>query len=234
MAPIVAAMTLGRSGGRRLGRRTRNDGGPRASRATSLGTGPWRIMPERPSRQSSAVSSSTTSCRLRPSPGDLELRGWTSWRPLPEPRSSSFLNTAIASGVLALRTGQSISSVIGGDYRETAFNNLALAPLGWLMAIVYCAAVVGHAAVRAAAVHDSDGVAAVRRDARHVHADDRGAGRGRRQARSVHGSAQPASEGDRSRHRAGDAGQRSRNSRRSSGVASSTTSARSGSPTRSC
>ena len=47
------------------------------------------------------------------------------------------LNTAIASGVLALRTGQTLSAVIGGDYRETAFNNLALAPLGWLMAIVY-------------------------------------------------------------------------------------------------
>ena len=47
------------------------------------------------------------------------------------------LNTAIASGVLALRTGQSIRGVIVGDSRETAFNNIALAPLGWLMAIVY-------------------------------------------------------------------------------------------------
>ncbi len=95
-----------------------------------------------------------------------------------------------------------------GDSRDTAFNNIALAPLGWLMAIVYWIAVVGHPAVRVAAVHDADGVAAVRRDARHVHADDRGAGRGRRQARSVHGSAQPERQGDRGRHRAGDAGQR--------------------------
>ena len=47
------------------------------------------------------------------------------------------LNTVIASGVLALRTGQSISAVIVGDSRSTAFNNIALAPLGWLMAIVY-------------------------------------------------------------------------------------------------
>jgi putative nucleotidyltransferase with HDIG domain len=47
------------------------------------------------------------------------------------------LNIAIASGLLALRTGQSFESVVTGDSRETAFNNLALAPLGWLMAIVY-------------------------------------------------------------------------------------------------
>jgi putative nucleotidyltransferase with HDIG domain len=47
------------------------------------------------------------------------------------------LNALIASGVLALRTGQTLGAVIGGDYRETAFNSLALAPLGWLMAIVY-------------------------------------------------------------------------------------------------
>ncbi len=37
----------------------------------------------------------------------------------------------------ALRTGQSINAVIAGDYRDTAFNNLAMGPLGWLMAIVY-------------------------------------------------------------------------------------------------
>jgi putative nucleotidyltransferase with HDIG domain len=47
------------------------------------------------------------------------------------------LNTVIASGVLALRTGQSISAVIVGDARDTAFNNIALAPLAWLMALVY-------------------------------------------------------------------------------------------------
>ncbi len=47
------------------------------------------------------------------------------------------LNTAIASGVLALRTGQTFGNVIGGDYRDTAFNNLALAPIGWLMALSY-------------------------------------------------------------------------------------------------
>jgi putative nucleotidyltransferase with HDIG domain len=47
------------------------------------------------------------------------------------------LNVAIASGLLALRTGQSFSSVVFGDSRETLFNSLALAPLGWLMAIVF-------------------------------------------------------------------------------------------------
>ncbi len=47
------------------------------------------------------------------------------------------LNTAIAAGVLALRTEQPFATVLGGDYRATAFNNLALVPLGWLMALVY-------------------------------------------------------------------------------------------------
>jgi HD-GYP domain-containing protein (c-di-GMP phosphodiesterase class II) len=36
-----------------------------------------------------------------------------------------------------MRTGQSFGAVISGDYRDTAFNNLAMGPLGWLMAIVY-------------------------------------------------------------------------------------------------
>jgi putative nucleotidyltransferase with HDIG domain len=47
------------------------------------------------------------------------------------------LNVAIASGLLALRTGQAFRSVVTGDSRETIFSSLALAPLGWLMAIVY-------------------------------------------------------------------------------------------------
>jgi putative nucleotidyltransferase with HDIG domain len=47
------------------------------------------------------------------------------------------LNVAIASGLLALRTGQSFTSVVTGDVHETVFSGLALAPLGWLMAIVY-------------------------------------------------------------------------------------------------
>jgi putative nucleotidyltransferase with HDIG domain len=47
------------------------------------------------------------------------------------------LNVGIASGLLAIRTGQSFSSVVFGDSRETLFNSLALAPLGWLMAIVF-------------------------------------------------------------------------------------------------
>ncbi|MBI3747855.1 MAG: HD-GYP domain-containing protein [Chloroflexi bacterium] len=47
------------------------------------------------------------------------------------------LNTAIAGGVVALRTGQSIDAVLAGDSRDTAFNSIGLAPIGWLMAVVY-------------------------------------------------------------------------------------------------
>ena len=47
------------------------------------------------------------------------------------------LNTIIASGTVALRTGQRLSAVMVGDTRNTVFNNVGLAPLGWLMALVY-------------------------------------------------------------------------------------------------
>jgi putative nucleotidyltransferase with HDIG domain len=47
------------------------------------------------------------------------------------------LNAALAGTLLGLRTGQPISIVILGDLRETAFNNIAMGPLGWLMAVVY-------------------------------------------------------------------------------------------------
>jgi putative nucleotidyltransferase with HDIG domain len=47
------------------------------------------------------------------------------------------LNAAIVGGVVALRTAQSFSTVIVGDYRDTAFNNIAMGPLGWLMSVVY-------------------------------------------------------------------------------------------------
>jgi putative nucleotidyltransferase with HDIG domain len=47
------------------------------------------------------------------------------------------LNLVIASGLLALRTSQSFTSVFTGDSKDAAFNSLALAPLGWLMAIIY-------------------------------------------------------------------------------------------------
>jgi putative nucleotidyltransferase with HDIG domain len=47
------------------------------------------------------------------------------------------LNVTIASGLVALRSGQSFNSVISSDSQETAFSSLALAPLGWLMAVVY-------------------------------------------------------------------------------------------------
>ena len=47
------------------------------------------------------------------------------------------LNAALAGTLLGLRTGQPIGMVIAGDMRETAFNNVAMGPLGWLMAVVY-------------------------------------------------------------------------------------------------
>ena len=47
------------------------------------------------------------------------------------------LNAALAGTLLALRSGQPIVNVISGDIRETAFNNLAMGPLGWLMSVVY-------------------------------------------------------------------------------------------------
>jgi putative nucleotidyltransferase with HDIG domain len=47
------------------------------------------------------------------------------------------LNVALAGGLLTLRTGQTFQSIVVGDLRTTAFNNLALAPLGWLMALAY-------------------------------------------------------------------------------------------------
>ena len=46
-------------------------------------------------------------------------------------------NAAIAAGVVALRTGQAFSTVLVGDFRDTAFNNVAMGPLGWLMGLVY-------------------------------------------------------------------------------------------------
>jgi putative nucleotidyltransferase with HDIG domain len=47
------------------------------------------------------------------------------------------LNAALAGTLLGLRTGQPIAMVIAGDMRETAFNNVAMGPIGWLMAVVY-------------------------------------------------------------------------------------------------
>jgi putative nucleotidyltransferase with HDIG domain len=47
------------------------------------------------------------------------------------------LNTVIVSVTVALRSGQTLSAVMVGDTRNTLFNNVGLAPLGWLMALVY-------------------------------------------------------------------------------------------------
>ncbi len=50
------------------------------------------------------------------------------------------LNNAIASLFIALRTDQPLMTVIIGDSRATAINNIALAPLAWLMTLAYSAA----------------------------------------------------------------------------------------------
>ena len=47
------------------------------------------------------------------------------------------MNAVLAGALLALRSGQPILNAISGDIRETAFNNLAMGPLGWLMSVVY-------------------------------------------------------------------------------------------------
>lgn len=46
------------------------------------------------------------------------------------------LNIALAGTLLALRVGQPLSGVVS-DFRQAAFTNLALGPLGWLMSVVY-------------------------------------------------------------------------------------------------
>ncbi len=47
------------------------------------------------------------------------------------------LNITLAGSLLALRTGKALSTVIVGESRGTVSLNLALGPLGWLMAIVF-------------------------------------------------------------------------------------------------
>jgi putative nucleotidyltransferase with HDIG domain len=47
------------------------------------------------------------------------------------------LNITMAGTLLSLRTTTSLNSALVGDFGSTAFQNLALAPLGWLMAVVY-------------------------------------------------------------------------------------------------
>ena len=215
-----------------LGRRDRNDRGPGASGANPLvrhaGEPRWRRAAGR--------------CRQAWSAGIVCSR-----RRRPSPVVVDFVATMVAAVVffllnLLLAGGAACASnrpvdlevVSSATSRNRAASWLALAPLAWLMSTIYSRPVVGDAAVRGAAVHDPGGVPALRRDARDVHPDDRRARRGRRQARPVHRQAQPAGQGDRGRHRARDARLATPSSRRSSGAACSTTSARSACRTTSC
>jgi putative nucleotidyltransferase with HDIG domain len=47
------------------------------------------------------------------------------------------MNAVLAGALLAIRTGHPFINIVSGDVQETAFNNLAMGPLGWLMAVVY-------------------------------------------------------------------------------------------------
>ncbi|MGK2850016.1 MAG: HD-GYP domain-containing protein [Candidatus Limnocylindrales bacterium] len=47
------------------------------------------------------------------------------------------LNIGLAALLLALRTGHTLRTIVFGDLRGTAVNNLALAPLGWLTSVIY-------------------------------------------------------------------------------------------------
>jgi putative nucleotidyltransferase with HDIG domain len=50
------------------------------------------------------------------------------------------LNATLAGTLVSLRTGQPLAAVLLGDSRGTAVHNLALAPLAWLMSVIYAIA----------------------------------------------------------------------------------------------
>ena len=180
----------------------------REVRGRSLGTERWRTMPASslPAIVGGVVySDSCASSSRRP----MGPRRSTSSRRSSAAAVFFVLNTAIAGGVLALRTGQSFTAVIVGDSRDTAFNNLALAPLGWLMALVYSIQWWATLLFALAAVHDADGVAAA--SSRCATCSPRRSGRWPRPSTSaIRITAQHSQrvKDDRGRHRAGDARQR--------------------------
>ena len=206
MAPIVAAMS---SGARPSAAGSRRWAPPRcaSSAGGSLVRHPWRITP--------ALTLPAIVGRRRPArllvlgdPGDGVS-------------SSDFVATMMAAAVFfgperwrwpgrcsPFERVNRFRTVVAGDSRETAFNNLALAPLGWLMALVY--AIQWWATLLFALPLYTTRMASQRFvEMRDMFTQTIGAlGGGGRQARSVHGAAQPAGQGDRGRHRAGHAGQR--------------------------
>ena len=170
--------------------------------ARCRGTGPWPTTPASSFRRSSAglVFESFRANRF-------------DWLGLPRRamlagcRLLRASTCSLAGTLVALRTGKSLRTVLrGGLPAARPSRTWRSAPLGWLMSVVYSVEWWVTLGVRVAAVHDANGVAAAGRDARHVHADHRGARGGRGQARSVYRQAQPPGQGDRGRHRAGDAG----------------------------
>ena len=106
--------------------------------AGSRGMGPWPIMPALTLPAIARGHRPPRSLGMSRRRRDGQPGRWTSsrrWSLLPcllRPERRPCRQRC-----LRLRTGQSIATVIAGDSRETAFNNLAIGPLGWLMAIVY-------------------------------------------------------------------------------------------------
>ena len=130
-------------------------------------------------------------------------------RPSPGQSSTSSSTLCFVSLIVLFRAGRPIREFLTRAETSNIWANLlTLAPLGWLMARLYempgwrC---VDDASLRSSPLHDAARVPAVRRDARDVHADDRGAGGGGGQARPVHEQALAAGAHDLGRYRAADA-----------------------------
>ena len=153
MAPVVAAHDTRRSGGGGLGRRARIDRDARNPRPHSRGTEPWPITPGSPCRDSRCH------CRSRASfgspgnwpPGDLVI---------------GFVATmvgcgrvlraqcAIAGGAPRASNRTKLATVVLAIHRDTAFNNLALAPAWVAHGDRLLDSVVGDPVVRSTPVHD--------------------------------------------------------------------------------
>ena len=184
IAPILAAHVPGRSGRRRLGRSNRHDRGSGTPRAHPLVRDPRQSCRDR--HAGSCWRASCIEVVLRPSatgPAADFVAAMAGAAVVP-----ARLNLALAS-LLARPCGPaaSHSDVVRRRHARDRWQQLlALAPLGWLMAVVYVSRSGGPRLLFALPLYTTRmAYAAVRRDARDVHADDRRAGRGRRQARPV-------------------------------------------------
>ena len=203
IAPIMGASSwVARRGG--MGRGNRHDRGPRA-RVESLVRHPGQ--PCRPGHP----------CRRRgPRPARL------SCAIADRPSRANFVAAMSSAAVFLILNLLLASILLGAPNRSTLVDVVRRRHPGHRRKLGRAGAaglahgdhlrrpVVGDRPVRGPALLHATGVPALRRDARHVHPDDRRARRGRGQARPVHRPAQPAGQGDRGRHRAGHARDRRR------------------------